>query len=115
MLDPALVGGERGHVMVQLADMTGSETGMIPGIPAIFKNKTIGELDWDGNVVMAMRRDRAGACGTAASRLGPPSQRRHLGPVCPELPDPRLRTAEATGGPVGLSHTRADRGLSRPT
>ena len=37
--------------MVQLADMTGSETGMIPGIPAIFKNKTIGELDWDGNIV----------------------------------------------------------------
>src|SRR6516225_3426285 len=31
MLDPALVGGVRGHVMVQLADMTGSETGMIPG------------------------------------------------------------------------------------
>ena len=51
MLDPALVGGARGHVMVQLADMTGSETGMIPGMPAIFKNKTIGELDWDGNVV----------------------------------------------------------------
>ena len=51
MLDPALVGGERGHVMVQLADMTGSETGMIPGIPAIFKNKTIGEVDWDGNIV----------------------------------------------------------------
>ena len=51
MLDPALVGGVRGHVMVQLADMTGSETGMIPGIPAIFKNKTIGEVDWDGNIV----------------------------------------------------------------
>jgi hypothetical protein len=51
MLDPTLVGGARGHVMVQLADMTGSETGMIPGIQAIFKNKTIGELDWDGNIV----------------------------------------------------------------
>ena len=51
MLDPALVGGARGHVMVQLADMTGSETGMIPGLPALFKNKTIGELDWDGKVV----------------------------------------------------------------
>ena len=51
MLDPALVGGARGHVMVQLADMAGSETGMIPGMPPIFKNKTIGELDWDGNVV----------------------------------------------------------------
>ena len=51
MLDPALVGGARGHVMVQLADMTGSQTGMIPGMPALFKNKTIGELDWDGNIV----------------------------------------------------------------
>ena len=30
MLDPALVGGAQGHVMVQLAVMTGSETGMVP-------------------------------------------------------------------------------------
>src|SRR5262249_28967337 len=30
---------------------TCSETGMIPGMPALFKNKTIGELDWDGNIV----------------------------------------------------------------
>ena len=51
MLDPALVGGARGHVIVQLADMTGSETSVIPGMPALFKNKTIGEVDWDGNVV----------------------------------------------------------------
>jgi hypothetical protein len=35
ILDPALVGGARGLVMVKLTDMTGSETGMIPGIPAI--------------------------------------------------------------------------------
>jgi|307.fasta_scaffold150426_2 hypothetical protein len=45
MLDPALVGGARGHVIVQLAEMTGNETGMIPGMPRLFKNKTIGELD----------------------------------------------------------------------
>ena len=51
MLDPALVGGARGHVIVQLAEMTGSETGMIPGMPRLYKNKTIGELDWDGNIV----------------------------------------------------------------
>jgi len=51
MLDPALIDGVRGHVMVQLAEMTGSETGMIPGMPRLFKNKTIGELDWDGNIV----------------------------------------------------------------
>ena len=39
MLDPALVGGARGHVMVQLADMTGSETGMIPGLPACLRTR----------------------------------------------------------------------------
>jgi hypothetical protein len=61
MLDPALVGGARGHVMVQLADMTGSETGVIPGIPAIFKNKTIGELDWDGNIVWQWGETAPGA------------------------------------------------------
>jgi hypothetical protein len=51
MLDPALVGGARGHVIIQLAELTGSETSMIPGMPALFKNKTIGELDWDGNII----------------------------------------------------------------
>jgi Arylsulfotransferase (ASST) len=51
MLDPKLIDGARGHVLVQLADMTGSETGVIPGMPRLFKNKTIGELDWNGNIV----------------------------------------------------------------
>ena len=51
MLDPALTGGERGHVMVQLAPKTGSETGAIPGVLAIYANKTIGEVDWNGKVV----------------------------------------------------------------
>ena len=51
ILDPALVGGARGHVLLQLSTMTGTETGMIPGMPALFKNKSIGELDWDGAVV----------------------------------------------------------------
>ena len=68
MLDPALVGGVRGHVMVQLADMTGSETGMIPGIPAIFKNKTIGEVDWDGNIVWQWAGDHLDELGFTRRR-----------------------------------------------
>ena len=75
-----LVGVARRHVIVQLAIMTGSETGMIPGMPALFKNKTIGELDWDGTIVWQWGETRAGRRGAAASRLGPSSQRRHLGP-----------------------------------
>jgi Arylsulfotransferase (ASST) len=51
LLDPALTGGERGQVMMQLSTMTGNETGLIPGLPAIFKNKTIGIVDWSGKIV----------------------------------------------------------------
>jgi hypothetical protein len=50
LLDPALIAGKRGHVMVWLFTMTGSQTGAIPGLP-IAMNKVIGELDWDGAVV----------------------------------------------------------------
>jgi hypothetical protein len=31
--------------------MTGSQTGAIPGLPLAYKNKVLGELDWDGSVV----------------------------------------------------------------
>ena len=51
LLDPALTGGERGQVMMQLSAMTGNETGLIPGLPAFFKNKTIGIVDWAGKIV----------------------------------------------------------------
>jgi hypothetical protein len=51
VLDPALIGGERGHVMVQLGTMSGNETSEIPGLPAIFKNKTIGVVDWNSKIV----------------------------------------------------------------
>jgi hypothetical protein len=51
LLDPALVGGERGEVMVQLTTMSGNETSAIPGLPALFKNKTIGVVDWNGKIV----------------------------------------------------------------
>lgn len=50
LLDPALTGGAKGHVLVQLAAGADSGTGEVPGA-AIFDNKAIGELDWDGKVV----------------------------------------------------------------
>src|SRR5437870_12384711 len=44
MLDPGIAGGQRGHMLVQVSARPG------PGA-AIFQNKTIGEIDWDGKVV----------------------------------------------------------------
>lgn len=55
LLDPAVIHGERGHVLVQLSAIPNktadSSTGVNPGTPAFFRNKTIGELDWDGKTV----------------------------------------------------------------
>lgn len=50
-IDPALIGGKRGHVFVTLESMEGRGTNLIPGQTAGRIAKTIGELDWDGNVV----------------------------------------------------------------
>ena len=41
IIDPKLVGGQRGHVLLQLSD-NGDRRG------GIFGNRTVGELDWDG-------------------------------------------------------------------
>jgi hypothetical protein len=43
-LDPAITGGERGRLLVQLSNGASPYGG-------IFANKTIGELDWNGKVV----------------------------------------------------------------
>ncbi len=51
LLDPALIGGKRGHVILRLSMMTGSQPEAIPGLPLFYKNKVLGELDWDGSVV----------------------------------------------------------------
>lgn len=51
MLDPALTGGARGHVFVQTSVMSGLATGVNPGLPSVFSDKTVGELDWDGKVL----------------------------------------------------------------
>jgi hypothetical protein len=57
-LDPALAGGNRGHVLVTLARADASGTGLVPGraIPEI--NKTIGEVDWDGKTVWEWGGDK---------------------------------------------------------
>lgn len=50
LLDPALTGGAKGHVLLQLEAGANKGTGAVPGA-AIFDNKTIGELDWNGQTV----------------------------------------------------------------
>jgi hypothetical protein len=44
VIDPKLIGGIRGHVMLQLAE-NGDPRG------GIFTNKTVGEVDWDGKTI----------------------------------------------------------------
>ena len=44
ILDPKLVGGARGHVMVQSSELDDPRGG-------IFKDKTVSELDWEGKAV----------------------------------------------------------------
>ncbi|MCQ8181922.1 arylsulfotransferase family protein [Methylomonas sp. SURF-1] len=51
LLDPALTGGKLGHVLVTLELTDGKGTDLIPGQINRRVSKTIGELDWDGNVV----------------------------------------------------------------
>lgn len=51
LLDPRVARGKLGHVLVQYETNQGSGTTPTPGQPALFRNKSIAELDWDGNVV----------------------------------------------------------------
>jgi hypothetical protein len=44
IIDPALIGGKRGHVLLQLEGLDDPRGG-------IFTNRTVGELDWNGNAV----------------------------------------------------------------
>jgi hypothetical protein len=50
-LDPALVGGKRGHVLLTLGTVEGSGTDLVPGRISPRIAKTIGEVDWDGNTL----------------------------------------------------------------
>jgi len=51
LLDPALRGGARGHVLVQLSAFDPPPGGAAPAQGANFRNKTFGELDWEGRTV----------------------------------------------------------------
>jgi hypothetical protein len=50
LLNPAVAGGARGHLLVQLSAID-PPAGGAPARPEFFRNKTIGELDWDGRIV----------------------------------------------------------------
>jgi Arylsulfotransferase (ASST) len=51
LLDPQLSGGQQGHVLVQLSTDERAGAGVVPNMPAEFRNRTVGELDWDGKTV----------------------------------------------------------------
>jgi hypothetical protein len=51
VIDPALAGGVRGHVLVDTATTDLPGAGVVPGEPPEFRNKAIGEMDWDGKLV----------------------------------------------------------------
>ena len=50
-IDPALIGGQRGHVFVTLETVEGKGTGLVPGQVTRKIAKRIGELDWEGKAV----------------------------------------------------------------
>ncbi len=51
LIDPELNNGKLGHVLVTLETVEGQGNDLIPGRVNRRITKTIGELDWDGNVV----------------------------------------------------------------
>ncbi len=51
LLDPALVNGQRGHVLLTLDLENGNGLDLVPGRMGNQVSKTIGEQDWNGNTV----------------------------------------------------------------
>lgn len=51
ILDPALTSGQRGQVVVWLAGMKAEDPAMFKGLPGIYRDKFLAELDWNGKVV----------------------------------------------------------------
>ncbi|MEF3368100.1 aryl-sulfate sulfotransferase [Methylocystis sp. 9N] len=47
-IDPALLGGRRGHIFVTLETEEGKGTDLVPGRVQTRIRKTVGEIDWDG-------------------------------------------------------------------
>jgi len=50
-LDPASIGGEKGHVFVTLESEEGKGTDLVPGRGQTRVVKTVGEVDWSGKTV----------------------------------------------------------------
>lgn len=50
-IDPALIGGQTGHILVQTSQSDKSATSELPGSPALFGDRTVGELDWAGKIL----------------------------------------------------------------
>ncbi len=74
VIDPALNGGKRGHVLLQLADLAAPDKLASPGNG--LANQALGELDWDGKEVwrwVTRRRARR----PSAPRPAPAGQRQH--------------------------------------
>src|SRR5476651_2341943 len=67
IIDPKLVGGERGHVLLQLSD---KDPGKLGSAGNGLGNQSVGELDWNGKVVWQWG-DKApgGAAKQRAQRL----------------------------------------------
>jgi len=54
MLDPALTGGEKGEIGVQLSVVPARNAkaiGLVPGLPAQFRDRTFGYADWSGKIL----------------------------------------------------------------
>ena len=50
-IDPALIGGERGHLFVTLESEQGKGTDLVPGRGITSIRKSVGEVDWSGKAV----------------------------------------------------------------
>ena len=50
-IDPGLIGGKQGHVLVTLSTVEGQGTDLVPGAVTTRITKTIGEIDFDGRTV----------------------------------------------------------------
>ncbi len=59
-IDPALIGGARGHIFVTLETEEGKGTDLVPGRVQTRITKTVGEVDWDGKPVWRFGKSAPG-------------------------------------------------------
>ena len=61
ILDPSLIGGKRGRVVVELSMMRDDDPAAIPKLPFIYRDKSFAELDWNGKIVWQWGNDAPGS------------------------------------------------------